>query len=148
MKDMSEENTAKQKKDPMIWCLILMALGVIFLLDSLRIADAGELISTYWPVAIMAIGVRMVLQARPKRPKPVADSKELATNEHLRLSKTFGSVGVKIDSKSFSGGKVSTLFGDVLVDLSEANIRSGEKTLKLNGVIGDISVSLPKNVKV
>ncbi len=108
--------------------LILMAIGFVFLLDRLDIARAGEIFVRFWPVALVAVGIKMVLEARPKRPKATADSKEVAGTERLRLSKAFGSIGVKIDSRNFNGGKISTMFGDVLVDLSDANIRSGEST--------------------
>ena len=128
--------------------LILMAIGFVFLLDRLDIARSGEIFVRFWPVALVAVGIKMLLDARPKRPKATADNREVAGAERLRLSKTFGSIGVKIDSKNFSGGKISTMFGDVLVDLSDANIRSGEQRLKLKGLLGDISVALPKNVKV
>ena len=55
---------------------------------------------------------------------------------------------MKVDSKAFEGGSISTTIGDLKIDLSQTNIRSGEKTLRLNGVIGDIKVSVPKTLKV
>jgi hypothetical protein len=36
---------------------LLAALGIVFLLDSAGVADAGELIATWWPAAIVALGV-------------------------------------------------------------------------------------------
>lgn len=51
-------------------------------------------------------------------------------------------------SKDFTGGHVSTVFGDLHLDLTEMDIPTGEHVLTLNGVFGDIQVTLPANLKV
>jgi predicted membrane protein len=43
---------------------VLVALGVVFLLDQLHVVDAGRLIGAYWPAAIVAAGVLQLVIAR------------------------------------------------------------------------------------
>lgn len=39
------------------WGLVLIVVGGLFLLESLHKADAGEIISQYWPVILIAVGL-------------------------------------------------------------------------------------------
>ena len=63
----------KRKGDSMngkpVGALILIALGVIFLLKNLGIADIRlfELVSVWWPVILIAVGVSMLLKRRPEK---------------------------------------------------------------------------------
>jgi hypothetical protein len=44
---------------PYLGALILITLGILFLLDNLGIADFGTIISTYWPLILIIIGIRI-----------------------------------------------------------------------------------------
>jgi len=41
---------------------VLIAIGVAFMLDEMRIADFGWLIASYWPMILVLIGVSRLLQ--------------------------------------------------------------------------------------
>ncbi len=43
--------------------LVVVALGVLFLLDSADVLDAGTAIDHWWPVAIIALGALQLMQA-------------------------------------------------------------------------------------
>jgi hypothetical protein len=43
--------------------VVLVALGVVFLLDRLSVVDAGRLIGAYWPAVIVAAGVLQLVVA-------------------------------------------------------------------------------------
>jgi predicted membrane protein len=45
------------KPDRILFGLILVALGVVFLLDQTGNLDAGQVISDWWPVAIIGLGL-------------------------------------------------------------------------------------------
>ena len=52
-----------------VGALILIALGVIFLLKNLGIADIRifEVLSVWWPLILIAVGVSMLLKRRPEK---------------------------------------------------------------------------------
>lgn len=50
------------------WGLILVVIGVLFLLDRLGGFDFGYLISTYWPVIIMILGLSILIGNGFRRP--------------------------------------------------------------------------------
>ena len=67
------EAMIKRKGDSMngkpVGALILIALGVIFLLKNLGIADIRlfEVLSVWWPVILIVVGVSMLLKRKPEK---------------------------------------------------------------------------------
>ncbi len=138
---------SKSKGSELSWGFLLIALGVIFLLDKLDIIDFGDFISTFWPVILIAIGIKLVLN---KNTDGSTESKETLTlsEQTVKYSKVFGDIKLHVDSQDFNGGSISTVLGEIDLDLAKSNIKAGEKILNLSGVIGEISVILPKTLKV
>jgi len=140
---------------PYLGPVILIALGVLLLLDKLGIAEFGEIISTYWPLILILVGLRMFFRYGRSEP-PVGVPHDVAfsgtTQESasttISSSNVFGDVDMKITSPDFHGGAISNVFGDMNIDLSEIQLAEGEQTLKLDGVFGDMHVLVPKNIEV
>jgi len=141
----------------MTWGLIIVAFGVLFLLDNLRVLDFGDVVSDYWPLILVFIGLRMIVF--PKRAEEVAGKTEVgaitdsgsgpsnrSSERHLRESKFIGDTSVKITTDDFLGGSASSFIGDEHIDLSEAAVKSGEKVVHVSGFIGDVKISAPKKV--
>lgn len=129
---------------------LLILLGVVFLLDRLDVMDVGDLFSTFWPLILIAIGLKMILDRdRPQAGTSARETdKEVLTEHSLQHNRVFGDIRRKIASKEFTGGHVSTVFGDLHLDLTETEIQNGEQVLTLNGVFGDIHVMLPADLKI
>ncbi len=51
----------------MLMGVVLVALGVVFLLDRAGVVDAGTLLSAWWPAVVVLAGV-LALTDRPRRP--------------------------------------------------------------------------------
>ena len=136
------------------WGLLLIIIGSLFLFESIDLLDIGDFISTFWPVILICIGLWIIFKPKERgqgNGKEVhhfhAGDKEVKSDsERVAMSNVFGNVNVTIHSKSFQGGTISTVFGDVVVDLTEIDILSGDKDLTLHNVFGDIKVHPPKNV--
>ncbi len=142
---------------PYLGGLILITLGVLFLLDTLNIADFGDLISTYWPLILIFVGFSILARNR-HRPLKISTEEEAAasfSSEHqqsdasaVRSSSVFGDVDLKFSSKDFHGGSISNVFGDTNVDLSEIALADGEHLLKVDGVFGDLHILVPKDIEI
>jgi len=140
----------------MNWGIIVLALGVLFLLHNLDVIDFGHVIRDFWPLILVAIGLRMILfpgksvdePAAPSRvdagsPSPGAAS---SSSQQITESKFIGDTNVKMTSEDFRGGSISCFIGDENVDLSEVTIQSGERAVYISGFIGDVKVSAPKKM--
>ena len=71
--------TAKTRKDPLVWGVILIVLGFLFLLDTLEISIWGS-VARLWPVVLILWGVWKLYfgikerNASLKNPAPGGDS--------------------------------------------------------------------------
>ncbi len=139
---------------PYLGALILITLGILFLLDNLGVADFGSIITTYWPLILILIGIRIFFRygRSSTQSSPSVDMSSGATQESnasaINNSNVFGDVDLKISSKEFRGGSISNTFGDMNVDLSDIALAEGEQTLKLDGVFGDLHVLVPKDIEI
>lgn len=139
------------------WGIILIAIGVLMLLDNMYVVDFGEILHTYWPIIFIIWGLSMIGRRSSSArfvsdPLPGKVDGATATVypgsdvDQLSSSTVFGDYRVSVQSKSFAGGTVSTTFGDTDIDLMNAQIAEGEHTLKLDGVFGNTWVHLPKDM--
>jgi len=136
-----------------IWGIVLIAGGVLLLLGNMSGMDVGEIISTWWPLLLVAWGLSMLLrQGRgPRIDQTITSAGVSSTSvstDQLGQSSVFGDVAVRVSSQAFRGGSLSTVFGDSEVDLRDCALAEGDHWLKISGVFGDLNVSLPKDVPV
>ncbi len=140
----------------MWWGGVLIIIGVLFLLDNLRVVDLGELVRTYWPVLLVLWGASLlrfggrrhvsVKGGSDVRPHVFGDSTEATASDRIQHSTVFGDVNVKVTSSAFRGGEVSTVFGKSTVDLSGGAPADGEQVVSVRGTFGDAVVLLPAHI--
>ena len=157
------------------WGFLLVLFGVLLLLDNLGIADFSEMIHDYWPLILVFWGISILIRrSRSRHPYPVAPgytapagagtpdagTGAAAGAQHyegvpypidgdiIHQSEVFGDTDIMIRSPNFMGGSVSTVFGDTRIDLSTITIGSGEYTLRVHSVFGDVRILLPPNAAI
>ncbi|MDE3057123.1 MAG: cell wall-active antibiotics response protein [Bacteroidota bacterium] len=142
---------------PYLGGIILITLGILFLLDTLNIADFGDLISTYWPLILIFVGFSILSKNRRHQANTdieentgsyVSDEREKSDVSAIRSSSVFGDLDLKFSSKDFRGGSISNVFGDTNIDLSEIALADGEHLLKVDGMFGDLHVLVPKDIEI
>jgi len=139
-----------------VGALILITLGVLFLLDNLGVANFGDIISTYWPLILILIGVRIFFRYgrgtahgnEAQDPGMMTGSSQPSSASLVNTSSVFGDLDLKINAKDFRGGRISNTFGDMNIDLSEIELAEGEQLLKLDGVFGNLHVLVPKTIEL
>ncbi len=126
------------------WGFILILLGFLLLLDNLGAIDFREFISDYWPLILILWGLS-ILARRRSRPAgaPPAETSSQTESELVHQSSVFGNIEVKVTSREFKGGSISTVFGESYIDLSSAKFADGEHELRVHGVFGESRIILP-----
>ena len=128
--------------------LIFVILGVLLLLDNLDVADFGYMLHHYWPLILIIWGLSILLRRRSTaQPMNVSGDQPL-DSELIHESDVFGEISVRVASKNFKGGSISTVFGSCTLDLSDAVIAEGEHELRLHSVFGASRVLIPQNSAV
>jgi predicted membrane protein len=135
--------------------VILLVLGVLFLLDSLDVASFGHVMRTYWPVILIIMGIAFLMRRQrvwlsSEQSKSVGGVFEGTETPTDTISETsiFGNTYVKPTSRNFKGGSVSTVFGNVELNLASAELATGEQHLGVHGVFGGLRITLPKDIGV
>lgn len=145
--------TQQRKSRSLTFGVILMVVGFLILFDRMGVLDFGEVVSTYWPLILVIIGLRVILF--PKEPEPQVvqlehpepasqpETAEVTQTSILDEQHIFGDVRRRISSLRFAGGKCSVVFGDIDIHAEGIELEPGQRTLYLNCVFGDIRLRLP-----
>lgn len=52
---------SKRRQDMLFWGIILLAIGVIFMLDNLGVdIDVWDIIGDFWPMILIGIGLKNI----------------------------------------------------------------------------------------
>ncbi len=75
-------------------------------------------------------------------PSPVPPAGPSGPADLVHDSNVFGDLHVQVTSQNFKGGSVSTVFGNSIIDLSNASIAEGDHELRVHTVFGNLTVIL------
>ena len=148
---MANEN----KNSGMIWGLILVLIGVLFLFQNFDMLDIGDIISTFWPLILVAIGLKILYDRKAAndddtvvQAEVISDNVESdVSSDKISKSNVFGDMIINITSNNFSGGSVSNVFGDIRIDLSKAQVIDNNCKLYVSGIFGSVYIKLPDGVQ-
>jgi predicted membrane protein len=128
------------------WGFVLIGAGLLFLLDNLGVLNFGEFVSNFWPLILILIGVKMMFFRKSRGSAVAGDVDSIDESSQIDFKHTFGDVRLKLNSKEFSGGEVSNVFGNIEVDMEEMGLAEGDHSLNLKGVFGDLIIILPREI--
>ncbi|MBZ5591778.1 MAG: cell wall-active antibiotics response protein [Acidobacteriia bacterium] len=134
-----------------VWAGMVMAAGVLFLLDNLGVWHVGW--NLIWPLALVGVGITMLLHAFERKDLPDIGGHQGWTRssgaDTLREWATFGGVKRRLNTQDFQGGEMIAVFGGIEVDLREANIPPGkEVVVDANATFGGIELRVPYSWQV
>jgi lia operon protein LiaF len=124
---------------------ILILIGLLFLLENTHLFgfEFGEFVSTYWPVALIFIGI--VLIYRKAKSDDEEAWKEFVGKEY---SKSVGDLKLRPKSINADGLSAKHGLGDLIVDLTDCSLAAGENKLECTLGAGELKVKLPSNIPV
>lgn len=133
------------------WAGLVMAAGVILLLDNLGIWHVSW--GMIWPLALVGVGISMLLHGLerknlPEKSPPWA-SIGTSSADTLREWATFSGIKRRLHTQDFQGGEMIAVFGGIEVDLREANMPPGkEVVVDANATFGGIELRVPYSWQV
>ncbi|MBN1478904.1 hypothetical protein JXA70_01385 [candidate division KSB1 bacterium] len=132
---------------------ILIAIGLLFLLNNTRLIEFDFIFKNFWPLLLIALGIFIVYQSYRKKESysyrtTFGDRSEHLKEDYVSASHTFGDFQTSIESSSFKGGRLQTTFGELHLDLTRSHVAEGENLLNVNVTFGEIMVKLPGDIPV
>lgn len=135
--------------------IILIVVGLVFLLPEFFDVSVGEVVRQFWPLALVAIGVvLLVRRSREKKTTNYAEvgetrvssgGKPLDQVEFIDETAILGSNDRLITSEHFRGGKITTIFGSNEVNFVNARLAEGQHELDLFTLFGSTELTVPRD---
>ena len=173
----------KMKSGRFVLGIALIAVGVLYLIDAAGDIDAGEILATWWPVVLIALGAAqygidhsaklgsavlivtgiillgfstglvegsvwtyllptLVILAGIGIMLPRLEGTRETAGDSVAGFVAVGSRTLKSHSPSFTGGDVTVLLGNLVLDLSDALPSPGAK-LSVTAVLGGCEILVP-----
>lgn len=121
---------------------IIIAVGALILLDNIFGGfDFWDFIWRLWPLALIVLGIYIIKNQR----KVKGDIESGDANSESRL---FGDLDFSFQGKEITDHHFSVLIGDMRIDLTGADFKTGENKISASSLIGDIRISIPDNMPV
>lgn len=104
----------------------------------------------WWPVFIILFGVSIVMRGLLPRADAVSPSQDptLEHGEQVDIQASFSAVSQRNDSPHFKGGRITTTFGGVELDLTQARMDGPEARLDLSARFSGIDLRVPREWQV
>jgi predicted membrane protein len=125
---------------------ILIVVGGFFLIPEI-FSVPFHLRRMAWPVLIIGIGLAMILTHRKKSSMVLPEPGESGTDSFDDFV-IFGGSEKFINSKNFSGGKVTAMFGGAEYDLREVNLAEKGAVIDCVTVFGGCGFKVPPDWKI
>jgi len=119
--------------------LALIVIGIILQVYRLDLVEINVW-SLIWPIAIIAVGLSILIN-RSSRPKDV-NVKDLET-----VSAIFGGSETINKSQDYKGGKITSVFGGVVIDLRDAKILKAA-SIDVFVLCGGVELKIPRDWRV
>lgn len=120
--------------------LILLAVGLIFLLDNLEVIPYG--IGDFWPIILILVGILIIKNAVwGFRRAPQSE-------DFINLSFVLGGGDFRFNTKKLKGGKVSAIMGGGMIDLRDADMEEDTAVIDTFALMGGIDIRVPETWEV
>jgi hypothetical protein len=137
--------------------IFMILAGIVLLVSKLGYLHFG--FSVIWPLALIYWGLWFLVRTpkwgtgwRTTWPDPeeraarrAARAQSFDSDAGLDVQALFGSVKPTINSKMFKGGKLESVFGEINLDLTQADIDGDEAVIKADAVFGSCEIRIPAN---
>lgn len=121
--------------------IFVIALFTLILLVVLDIITWDVFFRLLWPIIIIIIGIGVLSKIR----EPAPEDEYTATGDMLTF---FGDNHRTIKSEKFQGVDITAIFGDVKLDLQDAEIKDSPARIKMVAIFSDVKIKVPENWNV
>ena len=120
---------------------IVVVSGLVLLATTLDFVP-GSALAYVWPLALIAVGAWILLNRVSTRQRIGDDL------DSLDSFVIFGTIETRSRSQQFRGGSAVSMFGEIKLDLREAQPTSEGATLDATALFGALSIRVPKEWRV
>jgi predicted membrane protein len=126
--------------------IIVMAVGGFFMIP-LIFRETFHMYNMFWPTIFIIVGLIFILS---RRRGWAGASKEVAGDDYVDYVNVFSGGERQVVSQNFRGGKITSVFGGIELDLTKSMLATGVAELEVACVFGGATIIVPDdwNVKI
>jgi predicted membrane protein len=127
--------------------VIVMAVGGFFIIP-LLFRETFHMYNMFWPAIFIIIGIIFIVTKR--KGWNAVSSKGMVGDDYIDFVNVFSGGERQIVSQNFHGGKISSVFGGIELDLTKAKMAPGINELEIACVFGGATIIVPDdwNLKI
>jgi len=140
-------------------CSILIIIGLIVILSTSNFTGGLILITIgavchmpeLWPIILIGVGLYIILRVRESSNRETSNLPKDGQNffgQKIDEVAIFGGGKKIIKSDNFMGGKITTIFGGLEINLLESKLTEGESTLELLAMFGGSTIFIPSDWEI
>ncbi len=118
---------------------IFLIIGVAFTLANLNIVDWDIMWRFFWPLMLIGCGVAILMRHIDGGSR----GQQTDSSKRVTALSVFGHNHRVVTADDFEGGSITTLFGEVRLDFSQATLAAGENVLDFLVMFGGAQVKVP-----
>jgi len=140
-----------------VWAGTGVLAGILLLLGNYNVLHVT--LATLWPLLLISTGIVMLIYrmrwlevSMRFRHRAASISANIGANARTRTSVNrlqefaiFSSVKRRVETASFEGGELSSVFGGIEIDLRRSAIAAASAVIEANAVFGGIELRIPEN---
>ena len=124
--------------------IFLLVLGSVFLSGTLGFIY-WDTIWSLWPLILVYIGIKMIWRGNITESKI---SEGESSGDYVYASAVLGSHVRRITSQKFMGGRVSSVLGNIEIDLTDATLAEGVNVLRCSVLVGACELRIPDGMNI
>lgn len=128
--------------------LIMVGIGSVFLLDRMNLLEIEDIWPVFWPVIIIVVGISLIMRRNWRHQgrdhyNHLPDDEKKNDIDFVDDFALFGGREIAVDSQQFRGGKITTMFGGISLDLRNADLTEGVTKIDVFAMFGGSSIIVP-----
>lgn len=128
--------------------VILVLLGIGFLLEQFNIISFSNILSTFWPIILIIIGINIIFSKNRGNYKSKEENGNISLEDYIDETVIMGGMETNIRSQEFRGGKITAIVGGIELNLREASLYNNEATIDVDVIMGGVEISVPENWRI
>lgn len=140
-----------------VWCVTGLVGAALLILGDFRVIRANS--DIIWPLVLIALGISMLIARlqwrdfsdRVRQGVNIGTSSKGRSSENkLHEAAVFSAIKRRVESSSFEGGELNSLFGSIEIDLRSAIVAMPARivTIEANAIFGGVEVRIPENWRI
>jgi predicted membrane protein len=122
--------------------IIVMAVGGFFMIP-LIFRETFHMYNMFWPSIFIIVGVIFIISRGKNWNRANLNSKGSIGDDYIDYVNVFSGGERQIVSQNFKGGRISSVFGGIELDLTKASLAPGVSEIEIACVFGGATIIVP-----